>query len=163
MDPISIAMMAARFVPSIIGMFAGDDAEDKANKVIGIAKAVTGLVDPREAVDALSSSPDLEAKFRENVMNYQLALAQEDTKRVMAVNQTMQEESKSERWPQWSWRPFNGFLFGITVFCNYIVLPILDKATVDNIEVALAAWSAVLGVSAWHRGKGKVAMITEKL
>jgi len=157
MGLVSIAMLAAKFAPSIIGMFAGDDAEEKAEKVIGIAKAVTGIDDPAQAVDALHGNPELEVKFREAVMNYQLEVMKEETTRIGLVNATMQAESKSEHWMQWSWRPFNGFLFGITLFGNYIVLPIMDKTSVDNIEVALMAWSTVLGVSAWHRGKEKLA------
>lgn len=149
-------MLAAKFAPSIIGMFAGDDAEDKAEKVIGIAKAVTGIEEPKAAIDALAADPVLALEFERSAMQFQLEVEREATKRIVTVNATMQTESKSEHWMQWSWRPFNGFLFGITVFSNYIVLPILDKASVDNIEVALAAWSAVLGVSAWHRGTAKV-------
>ena len=47
--------------------------------------------------------------------------AKADTERVRAVNATMSAESKSEKWPQYAWRPFNGFLFGLAIVLIYFV------------------------------------------
>lgn len=84
-------------------------------------------------------------------------LESEDTARIVAVNETMRDESKSEHWMQWSWRPFNGYAFGTTMFGCYFVLPLL-KLPVPNVPFeAWAAWGAVLGVASWWRGKAKTA------
>ena len=95
-------------------------------------------------------------------MSYSLKMAQEDTKRLQAVNNTMQAESKSEHWPQWSWRPFNGFMFGITIFMNYGFPPIVNmfqpEAALSPADIpsdVFMAWGAVLGVTSWHRGVAK--------
>lgn len=150
---IELAMLAAKFVPSIIGMVAGDNAEEKAEKVVDIARTITGIDEPESAMEALSRNPQTAILFQQAVMSYQLELAREDTKRIQAVNQTMQAEAKSEHWAQWLWRPFNGFMFGITLFWNYVI----NETPADIPQFVLMAWAAVLGVTAWHRGKEKIA------
>jgi hypothetical protein len=162
---ISLAIMAAKaFAPSIIGSLLGDKAESVAGDVLDIAKSLTGVSDPDVAVDMLGKNPELALQFKQSVMDYQLAMAREDTDRLKAVNATMVAESKSEHWMQYSWRPFNGFLFGITLFMNY-VFPNIANMFIDtqtNYFVAqtipsevLMSWAAVLGVTAWHRGVQK--------
>jgi len=159
---LSLALMAAKtFAPSIIGSLMGDKAEDVAKDVVDIATKVTGIGDPEEAVDVLGKNPELALQFKQSVMEYELALVKEDTKRLEIVNQTMQTEAKSEHWMQWSWRPFNGYLFGITLFCNYVMPSIYNMFATDKIvaqqipEFVLMAWAAILGVTAWHRGVNK--------
>ena len=74
---------------------------------------------------------------------------------IQAVNTTMQVEAKSEHWAQWLWRPFNGFIFGITFFGIYFVLPLMK---IPSPVVPSEAWlmiGAILGVASWHRGAKK--------
>lgn len=72
---------------------------------------------------------------------------------IAAVNTTMQAEAKSEHWPVYSWRPFNGFLFGVTIFGVYFLLP-LCKVPVPTVpEFVWMAWGGILGVASWFRGK----------
>lgn len=124
---------------------------------------------PKESTDielkAFLQTPEGQLKLKQAEYDYKTTLYKEDTARIIAVNSSMQAEAKSEHWMQWSWRPFNGFLFGITLFCNYgvpmlinsFILPFLssphariESATIP--EGVFMAWGAVLGVSAWHRG-----------
>lgn len=124
-----------------------------------------------EAVQAFVQTPEGALKAKQAEYDYKLNLAKEDTLRITAVNASMQDESKSEHWMQWSWRPFNGFLFGITLFCNYavpmlmnsLVLPFLGSShTIQSGSVpegVFMAWGAVLGVTAWHRGLMQVEKI----
>lgn len=68
MDPITIAMGLAQFVPSIIKWVSGSDkAADAASKVVSIAEAVTGQQGPH-ALDALKADPALALEFRKAVM-----------------------------------------------------------------------------------------------
>ena len=174
MDPISIAMGLAKFAPSVIGWFAGDKAEAGVQKALDIAQAVTGKSDPESALRELENNQEFALKFQTSVMSHELQQMRENTKRIEAVNETMRAESQSEHWMQWSWRPFNGYLFGITIFMNYVFPQIVNMfirawgtAAKDgsyNLLVAgelpefvLMAWAAVLGVTAWHRGKAKLA------
>lgn len=174
MDPISIAMGLAKFAPTIAGWVFGDKAEKGAKKAIEIAQSITGKADPESALKELENNQEFAFKFQTAVMSHELAVMQEDTKRIQSVNETMREESKSEHWMQWSWRPFNGFMFGITLFMNYAFPQIINMfirtlGTADKDgsfslliagtipEFVFMAWASVLGVSAWHRGKEKIA------
>lgn len=161
-DMLSLALMAAKaFAPSIIGSLMGSKAEKVAEDVVGIATKITGIDDPQEAVDHLGKNPELALQFKQSVMEYELAMAKEDTKRLETVNETMRAEARSEHWMQWSWRPFNGYLFGITLFFNYVMPSLYNMFAEVHIvaqqipEFVLMAWAAILGVTAWHRGVQK--------
>lgn len=74
---------------------------------------------------------------------------------VTTVNQTMQTEAKSERWPQYGWRPFIGFQFGLYIMSLW-VLPLMDKVpTTLSTEIVLAI-GGILGVASWFRGQAQV-------
>ncbi len=68
MDPITIAMGLAQFAPGIIKLITGSDkAADVADKVIGVAKAVTGADSGPAALAAIQADP---AK----VLDFQMAM-----------------------------------------------------------------------------------------
>lgn len=58
MDPISLALLAAKAIPMISGWIGGDDAEDKATKVVSTIEAVTGL-SGKTAIDHMAVNPDV--------------------------------------------------------------------------------------------------------
>ncbi|MBN1104740.1 MAG: hypothetical protein JXL84_15080 [Deltaproteobacteria bacterium] len=155
------ASLAARYAPQLIGWLAGDRAEETAEKVVGIAKDITGVEDPEAALRALESNPELALKYQEALMNYELERYREGTKRIGIVNQTMQTESKSEHWPQYSWRPFNGFTFPMAILLIYFVLPAAGKIVPSVPELVWIGWLSILGVATWDRGKEKRAMTGE--
>lgn len=88
----------------------------------------------------------------------------------LAVNQTMQAEAKAEHWPQYSWRPYWGFISG-TAFGFVVGLCCLlgwravighDANALKMIPELVTAFAAlfaipgaILGVTAWHRGQQK--------
>lgn len=183
--------MATAFAPSLIGKLMGDKAEEVATKVIDIGKSVTGKDDPDEILSEIEGNPEMAARVKEAMYEYRIVLEQEETKRLQAhveqmgqVNQTMQTEIIHGKGLKSGWRPYNGYLFGTTIFFDYfvsqIVLAFMSKvpAGVDfskmSAEVAgkvLAAnafewvhipepiyvmWAMVLGVSAASRGVEKV-------
>ncbi len=122
-----------------------------------------------DEVSAALLSPEGQEKIRLKEIELSSQLVQANSDRIESVNKTMRVESKSEHWMQWAWRPFNGFLFAITLFANYglpsmfnsLISPFLEtRITLSAGTIppeALMAWGAVLGVTAWHRGKEKIA------
>ncbi len=144
MDPVSLVLGLAEFIPSVIGWFSDDDGENekKANGILDIAKKVTGITDSTGAMTALKNRPELIVQFKESVLNFQLKMEQENSKQIESVNKTMRAEAKSEHWMQWAWRPFNGFAFGITIILGYIVPALVNiwlAAGNYTIEVITAA------------------------
>jgi Holin of 3TMs, for gene-transfer release len=102
----------------------------------------------------------------------EIAVKLEQVEQVLptAVNQTMQVEAKSEHWPQYSWRPFWGFVSGFAFLFVVMLCCLLGwKAVLGGKSEALAMIpqlvtafatlfaipGAILGVTAWHRGKQK--------
>jgi hypothetical protein len=68
MDPITIAMGLAQFVPGIIKWITGSDkAADAASTIVGIAETVTGK-QGADALDAIKVDPSLMMQFRTAVM-----------------------------------------------------------------------------------------------
>lgn len=67
MDPISLALLAAKAIPMITGWIAGDDAEDKATKVVSTIENVTGLKG-EAAVNAMAADPAVIAKAQDQIL-----------------------------------------------------------------------------------------------
>lgn len=111
---------------------------------------------PIEQVAAtIDADPQLFLELKRLSIESEVQMAQISAGKLETVNQTMREESRSEKWPQYSWRPFNGFCFPLAVLAIYFVLPIC-KATVPAVpEWVWMGWLAILGVATWDRGKEK--------
>lgn len=70
MDPISIAFGLAQFAPSIIKWITGSDkSASVAEKVIDVARVVTGKAEPDAALEAIRQDPALAAQFKQHVMD----------------------------------------------------------------------------------------------
>jgi hypothetical protein len=66
MDPVTVAFGLAQYAPSIIKWLTGSDkAEEAAQKVVDVARVVTGKEDPQEAVQALQADPAMVMQFRQ--------------------------------------------------------------------------------------------------
>lgn len=162
--PFLAMSLAAKFLPSLIGKLTGSDkAEEIAEDVVNMATTITGKGDVSEAAKALEENPQLALEFQQELHNYELGLEREQTKRLETVNQTMRAEAMSGSWAQRSWRPWNGFLFGITLFLDYvgsqIILAVMDSAWVwHHIPAGVyMLWTGVLGVAVISRGTEKIA------
>ncbi len=124
----------------------------------GLMRSVTG--DPAETpIDKvaakINADPKLLVELQAKAMDHELQLKQVEAANLATVNATMQTEAKSEHWPQYSWRPFNGFLYGIAVVAIYFILPLAGKPVPAVPEFIWMGWGAILGVATWHRGKEK--------
>ena len=66
MDPVTIAFGLAQYAPSIIKWLSGSEkAEEAAQKVIDVARVVTGKDDASEAVVAIQADPAVLMQFRQ--------------------------------------------------------------------------------------------------
>lgn len=163
MDPITICMALAQFAPTIAGWLGGSKAQDVAQKVVGIAQAVTNTSNPDQAVAAIQNDPAMAEKFQEAVLSQHLQLAQlahdetmaelqADIAQVQSVNQTMQIEAAKDHWPSYSWRPFIGFMFGLYVAAMWI-LPLFHVQPVALSPDLTLTVGGILGVASFFRGK----------
>jgi len=189
--PMALSL-AGEFAPTVAKWLGGDRAGEVAENVVGIAKKVTGQEDPANAMEVLRKDPQLALEYQRAVMDYQVRLEEEETKRMNMhldhmnkVNETMQTEVREGRGWKAGWRPFNGYLFGISIFCDYflsqIILAIIKAITMASVTSKTASavvnntlpasftfdwvhipesiyifWALILGVSATSRGVEKV-------
>lgn len=70
---VPIAMGLASIIPSIAKLFGGPKAESVANKVVDVAKAVTGMKDAESAVETLKGNPDLILQFKSKILDADIA------------------------------------------------------------------------------------------
>lgn len=158
---------AAPMVGTLLGGPAGGAVGSMVSNVLGVEDSPEAIVrELKNNPDALVKIKTLESEERTALRRLTVEAEQHrlaaDTSRIQTVNATMQSEAKSEHWPQWSWRPYNGFLYGTTIFCVYFVLPLADIAVPSVPFEIWAGWGSILGVAAWHRGAQKRTQSGEK-
>ncbi len=73
---------------------------------------------------------------------------------VVEVNKTMQDETKSDHWPSYSWRPFIGFQFGLYISSLWLLPLFHIVPVIMNADMVLAI-GGILGVASWFRGKAQ--------
>lgn len=112
-------------------------------------------VDPEAAVKLAQIEASRTVELQTLLVQAESARLAAETAGILAVNATMQAEAGSERWPQYSWRPYCGFIFGTTFFGVYFVLPLLKMAVPTVPTEAWLAIGAVLGVASWFRGQAQ--------
>lgn len=157
---------AAALVPEVISWF-DDDAGDAARRIGGIVQSVTGTDDPAAARTALED-PATAARLKEALLAFRTRHLEEETKRLVAINETIRAEAGSANWWSSAWRPFWGavsaiaFLVavaGIIYLAGYAIA--MDRTEllqhiptlVFQLAALFAIPGAILGVASWHRGK----------
>lgn len=133
--------------------------------VQSLMRAVTGASnseDIEEVAKAIEADPKLYVELQKVAMEREVSLKSIEAQKLKAVNETMQAEAKSEKWPQYSWRPFNGFSFPVAVIAIYFVLPLLAKTVPDIPQWVWIGWLSILGVATYDRGKEKRAKAGEQ-
>ena len=140
-------------VPNITKWLTGSDSDAAvADKVISVAKAVTGISDPKEAAAALAADESLKRAFEKQLLDQDLEIAKLQIQVIADVNKTMQVEAAAEHWPTYAWRPFIGFSFGFWLNSVWL-LPLVNKIPVMLSTDVMLAIGGILGVASWFRGK----------
>ena len=163
MIPLLPVILSA--LPSIVKLFDSDDRKEGVKELTGqaVSKAseLMGI--------NFNSSTELLTHLNENPVEVlKLKQLESDTKLEMeriglliieAVNKTMQSESKSDHWMQFSWRPFIGMNFGLYIGSLWL-LPLFDKTPAVLDQNIILAISAILGVASFFRGQEKVKKVS---
>ena len=149
----------------------------------GIGSIIAGIFGsedkPEAVLEAIKADPNAAVKLQEiqsqeRVRLQEIILATEASN-LAQINQTMRAESKSEHWPQWSWRPFWGFVSALAflvvcVFVCYLAYQavfegkneamVMVPQLIGSFTMLFGIPGAILGVASWHRGKAKREAIT---
>lgn len=173
--PIALSL-AGKFAPMLIDRLAGNTAGRVAEKIINVAKKVSGESDPQKAHDKIMDDPKLQVEFEKSAMNLEIEITREQTKQLLSQHSLMKEELKADGIKGF-WRPFNGILFGVTLFTDYILSKFIvlfinvywanieacKNFKWDNIPFPVYVfWALVLGVNGYTRGKEKLEKIKKQ-
>jgi hypothetical protein len=138
---------AATFVASKLGIPA-DTVTDTLTAMVGNPEQLAKV----KQIEADYKTHCLEIGYQ-SIKDIETINASVTIETVKAVNTTMQAETTAEHWPTWSWRPFCGFIFGVTFFGNYFILPLCK---IQSAAIPSEAWvmlGSILGVASFFRGK----------
>lgn len=164
---LDIALGLAKVVPSIVGLFGDEKDEETARKVVGIAESVTGKKGP-DATKALEANPQLALEFKKALLKDSQIHAQIGADILATINETMRVEAKSEYWWVSGWRPFIGFITGISFFVAVCFVCFLTWQAIEsksqdamqmipqvifNFTTLFGIPGAILGIASHHRGK----------
>lgn len=156
----------AQLAPSIIGLFTNNKTAAKAADTVStVARAVTGQDTDQGALEALKADPNKLIEYQTAVSAHALAIYQEETKRLQAVNETIRAEAASGDPYVRRWRPTFGYCVALTWVAlmgaaAYVIAT--NPAQAGNVITAMgnlsAMWGialAVLGVAVHERSKDK--------
>lgn len=168
MDPltlVAIAKGAVDFVPGLARWLAGDRAGDVAQKVVDVAKNVTGITDPAQAIAALQANTDAQIKLQQAMAPVLIAEYEAETKRLESINTTIRAEIASGDKYVARWRPTLGyvvtFAWGAQMLAvSWLILanPEVSGGVIASLAGLSVMWSvalAVLGIGVNARSRDK--------
>lgn len=166
----AVAPSLVSFIPGV-----GPIASEGLKAILGEMKDDSET--ENQVMERIAQNPELFAELKVHAINAEVELEREQTKRIQSenqteietlktVNETMRAESVSESAAQRGWRPFNGYMFGITLFCDYfisqIVMAVIDPEKFVWVHVPTGVymlWTGLLGVTATSRGVEKLGKV----
>lgn len=159
---LEVVKGALPWIGTALGGPLGGVAADAVGKVLGMKESTVDTVKavltgmPPEELGKLKLA-ELEVQLRMQELGFKSVfdLAKLEVESISEVNQTMRVEAAAEHWPTYSWRPFNGFLFGITIFCSYFLLPLFGIETPEIPNEVWLTWGGILGIASFFRGKAQ--------
>lgn len=159
-DVTPIVGRVAPILGTLIGGPAGAALGALVSSALGVSNTPDAVhealkVNPDAAIKLAQIEKEREVELRQLLVSTENNRMASETAAVLAVNQTMQAETRSEHWPSYSWRPFIGFVFGAMMLGIYFVLPLAHVPVPTVPTEAWLAMGSVLGVASFFRGKAQ--------
>lgn len=134
--------------------FLGDKLGLPAATIDSVKSVLSGMT-PEKLAEFKQADEEFKLKMVALGYDSQNKLEEFNSANLIAVNKTMQVEAISEHWPSYSWRPFVGFIFGVTFFGTYFVLPLAHIPVPSIPSEAWLSIGGILGVASYFRGKAQ--------
>lgn len=162
MSAMDIVKTILPWIGTALGGPLGGVAAEIVGKTLGISdktvdkvKEVLSGMPPEELVKLKMAELQVSLEMQRIGIESVYKLAELEVRSLEAINKTMQSEAAAEHWPTYSWRPYNGFLFGTTIFCSYFLLPLFNQPTPDIPSEVWLTWGGILGIASFFRGKAQ--------
>lgn len=153
-----LAGMAVKFLAEKVGA--------SAETTEAVTTAVSNMTGTPEGRARLA---EIDADLRKFVVSSGVDLERLAMENARDINNTIQEEVKSEHWQTYSWRPAIGFAVAMNVFLTSMVVLIVFSGVIlfnrpadalVHIPTMIGAMAAligvvspILGIAAWFRGR----------
>ena len=111
--PVAIELLAST-VPALIKYFGGEHEAEIAEKVISVAKQVTGKETPDAATAAINASPELSLKFQEAILSQELELRRLSLREKELYVTDVQDARK--------YRDEKVFRLGLTILVSFVIV-----------------------------------------
>jgi len=150
MDPITVAMALAQFVPYITKLFTGSDkAAEVAKKVVDVAEAVTGTTVPEDALRAIQANPDKVLEFQQAMAAQQVDLEKAYLQDVQSARHMQevalgQEDTFSKRFVYWFAAAWSLFAMSYFAAVTFVDIPEGGQRVADTVLGVLI--TSVVGV-----------------
>lgn len=154
--------------PAVGGITAG--AAKMVTSALGVrnspAALVSALEDPAKRETLVRLNNEHERELISIRLQAETAQAQEETKRLSEVNQTIRAELATEGWWRAGWRPFNGWMLSASLAAvNFGLLAVVIRdptqlpVVVDVLIWSVVAQGAVQGINIKKRSDDKQAIM----
>lgn len=147
---VDVALGIAEFVPSIARFLGGDKVADVAEKVVGVARQITGIEDPEQALEKIRADAQLQISLQQAMTPVIIAQYEAEARQLESINATMRAEAASNDKVVRRWRPFLGYVVAATWGIQMLALSILIVAhpkEAPAVIAAMASLSAMWGVA----------------
>ncbi len=158
----------AQAAPVILSLFNSDDdstAAKAAKAVSRTARAITGAGSDDAALTALKANPEQMLAYQSAINAHAAAMYESETKRLVAINETIRQETASSDPYVRRWRPTMGYALTLAwtltvaaIVYAIVMTPEQAPAVITAVGSLSTIWSvalAVLGLSVHKRSQDK--------
>lgn len=144
MDPITIGIgLVAAAVPELLKLFGKNKQAEVAEKVIGIAKQVTGKDTPDAAAEEIKANPEVALKFKEMLYKQETTLIELSLQRETLYVNDVQDARK--------YRDDKVFKLGVIILISFVIVMSasligLYKIVSGTISIDAQMLAAVIGI-----------------
>jgi len=140
--PVAIELLAST-VPALIKYFGGEHEAEIAEKVISVAKQVTGKETPDAATAAINADPELSLKFQETILSQELELRKLSLREKELYVTDVQDARK--------YRDEKVFRLGLTILVSFAIVMSMSlyglyKIVSETVTVDSNLLAAVIGL-----------------
>jgi hypothetical protein len=160
--PAIIALAAkllpfATAIPDVIRAFGGEKQADAAEKIVGVAKAISGKDDPSEAVEAIIKDPALQLELQKVLSAERLEfarIASESEKHASGqVTERWRFDMTSDSWLSKNVRPLTLVYWTVAITVLVVLDSVLESFEVRPAWIELIETSYTIVLAAYFVGR----------
>jgi len=149
--PLPLIALAAKLlplatvVPEVIRLFGGDKAGDVAEKVVGVAQAISGQNDPEQAVNAIIADPGLQLQFQQALIAERVEYARMEVEDRKSARDRDVAFVRAGRWNFRADLMVVGVVVSLVVIINKVAGEALKPEVLAILNMAIGALLKMLG------------------